>query len=84
VYRLDSPRLFEAVIPATYTQWIYHDKGERSTEMGGSPNAVTKAQVQLAEALKYMAKWHPAKGSIFWLAGFQLVTDQIDYRPNKI
>jgi hypothetical protein len=38
--------------------------------MGGSPNAVTKAQVQSAEALKYMAEWYPAKGSLFRPAGF--------------
>jgi hypothetical protein len=33
--------------------------------MGGSLNAVTKAQVQSAEALKYGAEWCPAKGSLF-------------------
>jgi hypothetical protein len=28
VYRSDSPRSSKAVRPATYTQWIYHDKGK--------------------------------------------------------
>jgi hypothetical protein len=38
--------------------------------MGGIPNAVTKAQVQSAEALKYGAEWCPAKGSLFQPTGF--------------
>jgi hypothetical protein len=38
------------------------DKRGRSAEMEGSPNAVTKAQVQSTEALKYGC---PAKGSLF-------------------
>jgi hypothetical protein len=38
--------------------------------MGGSPNVVTKAQVQSAEALKYGTEWCPAKGSLFQPAGF--------------
>jgi hypothetical protein len=62
---------------------MYHDKKIRSTEMGGSPNVVTEAQVQSIEALKYKAEWCPAEGPLFQPADVQLVTNQIDSRPNK-
>jgi hypothetical protein len=78
----DSSRFSKVVIPAKYTQRIYRDKKGRSAKMGGSPNAVTKAQVQSVEALKYVAEWCPAKGFLcLKRLDFQLVTDQIDSRP---
>jgi hypothetical protein len=52
--------------------------------MGEVQNAVTKAQVQSAEALKYRTSGVQPRALCFLVAGLQLVTDQIDSRPNKI